>query len=151
MPLIVVDCTGGWGGDTVGFLSRENSMPVEKCVFSAQSGECAKDSRIPFYNLRAQLYWRLREALHPKSGLGLAIKRSSAVKAQLTAHRWKLKGGRILIESKEDIKDRLGASPDEADAIVEALGWKDKAELKRVLRTDRRPSSAPLDDPLHGF
>lgn len=149
--LIVVDCTGGWGGDTVGFLSRENSIPVEKCVFSAQSGERAMDSLIPFYNLRAQLYWRLREALHPKSGLGLAIKRSSAVKGQLTAHRWKLKNGRILIESKEDIKDRLGSSPDEADAIVEALGWKDKAELKRVLRTDRRVQSAPLDDPLRGF
>lgn len=149
--LIVVDCTGGWGGDTVGFLTRENSIAVEKCVFSAQSGEVARDSRIPFYNLRAQLYWRLREALHPKSGSGLAIKRSATVKAQLTAHRWKLKGGKILIESKEDIKNRLGSSPDEADAIVEALGWKDKAEIARVLKSEQRTGAAPLDDPLGGF
>ncbi|MCV0428032.1 MAG: hypothetical protein K5905_21460 [Roseibium sp.] len=149
--LIVVDCTGGWGGDTVGFLTRENNIPAEKCVFSSQSGEFAKDSRIPFYNLRAQLYWRLREALHPKSGMGLAIKRSATVKAQLTAHRWKMKGGKILIESKEEIKDRLGASPDESDAIVEALGWKDKAEFKQVLKTGQQIQTAPLNDPLAGF
>ncbi len=149
--MIVVDCTGGWGGDTVGFLSRENGISVEKCVFSAQSGEYAKDSRIAFYNLRAQLYWRLREALHPKSGQGLAIKRSASVKAQLTAHRWKLKNGKILIESKEEIKARLGASPDEADAIVEALGWKDKALVNTLVQTKGRNRAAPLDDPLAGF
>jgi hypothetical protein len=149
--MIVVDCTGGWGGDTVGFLKRENNIPAEKCVFSAQSGESAKDSRIPFYNLRAELYWRLREALHPKSGLGLAIRRSATVKAQLTAHRWKMRNGKILIESKEEIKERLGSSPDEADAIVEALGWKQKAELKKVLRTGVESRMAPLGDPLDGF
>lgn len=149
--LIVVDCTGGWGGDTVGFLQRENNIPVEKCVFSSHSGETAKDSRIPFYNLRAQLYWRLREALHPKSGLGLAIKRSASVKAQLTAHRWKMKGGKILIESKDDIRERLGNSPDEADAIVEALGWKEKANFRRVAKTRADGRMKPLDDPLGGF
>ncbi len=149
--MIVVDCTGGWGGDTVGFLKRENNIPAEKCVFSAQSGESAKDSRIPFYNLRAELYWRLREALHPKSGLGLAIRRSATVKAQLTAHRWKMRNGKILIESKEEIKERLGSSPDEADAIVEALGWKQKAELKKVLKTGAESRMAPLGDPLDGF
>ncbi|NKI61781.1 terminase [Labrenzia sp. PO1] len=149
--LIVVDCTGGWGGDTVGFLSRENNIPAEKCVFSAQSGESAKDSRIPFYNLRAQMYWRLREALHPKSGLGLAIRRSATVKAQLTAHRWKMRGGRILIESKEEIKDRTGSSPDEADAVVIALEWKDKAALKKVRAAQSTLQSVPLADPLGDF
>mgnify|MGYP000725359467 CR=1 FL=1 len=149
--LIVVDCTGGWGGDTVGFLGRENGIRAEKCVFSAQSGETAKDSRIPFYNLRAQLYWRFREALHPKSGLGLAIKRSPTLKAQLTAHRWKMQGGRILIESKEDIKARTGSSPDEADAAVMAIGWKDLAAFKSVMTAQSSGQSAPLADPLADF
>ncbi|MFN3247699.1 hypothetical protein [Roseibium album] len=149
--LMVIDATGGWGGDTIGFLERENEIHVEKCVFSAQSGETARDSKIPFYNFRAQLYWRLREALHPKSGLGLAIKRSAAIKAQLTAHRWKLKGGKILIESKEEIKERVGSSPDEADAIVMGLEWKDQAELKKVLTKQSRVESAPMADPLGDF
>lgn len=149
--LIVVDATGGWGGDTIGFLSRENEIPAHKCVFSAHSGETAKDSGIPFYNLRAQLYWRLREALHPKSGLGLAIKRSATVKAQLTAHRWKNRGGKILIESKEEIKERLGSSPDEADGIVMGLGWKDQAAYKKVLKAESHTQSAALEDPLGDF
>lgn len=146
--VIVVDATGGWGGDTIGFLSRENNIPVEKCVFSAQSGQVANDSKIPFYNLRAQLYWRFREALHPKSGLGLAIKRSQRLKAQLTAHRWKLQSGKILIESKEDIKERVGSSPDESDACVMGLEWKDQAAVQRINSTVELRHAAPLVDPL---
>lgn len=146
--LIVVDCTGGWGGDTVGFLSRENGVPVEKCVFSEHSGEAAADSRMPFYNLRAQLYWRFREALHPTSGAGIAIRRSSVVKAQLTAPRWMARGNKILIESKEDIRKRTGASPDEADAIVMAWGWRDRAMLKRAVKMQAKSRSAPMEDPL---
>ncbi|MEC9471333.1 MAG: hypothetical protein VYA18_16545, partial [Pseudomonadota bacterium] len=65
--------------------------------------------------------------------------------------RWKMRNGKILIESKEEIKERLGSSPDEADAIVEALGWKQKAELKKVLRTGAESRMAPLGDPLDGF
>lgn len=146
--LIVVDCTGGWGGDTVGFLQRENGVQVDKFVFSSASGELAKDSKIPFYNLRAQVYWRLREALHPKSGEGLAIKRSATVKAQLTAHRWKLQSGKILIESKEEIRERVGSSPDEADGIVMAHYKKDRAVMRRVLMKEEERQSAPMADPL---
>ncbi|MBO6858472.1 hypothetical protein [Roseibium sp.] len=149
--LIVVDCTGGWGGDTVGFLTRENEIQVEKCVFSIHSGAFAKDSRIPFYNLRAEMYWRFREALHPKSGENIAIKRSASIKAQLTAHRWKLQGKKILIESKDDIKERTGSSPDEADAMVMAWKWKDQATIKKVLKVQNIVQSAELDDPLADF
>lgn len=149
--LIVVDCTGGWGGDTVGFLSRENGIPVEKCVFSEGSGHTAKESRMPFFNKRAELYWRFREALHPKSGAGIAIKRSATVKAQLTAHRWTARGNRILIESKEDIRARTGSSPDEADAIVMAWGWRDKAITKKAAGAAQQAQALPMADPLAGW
>jgi hypothetical protein len=146
--LIVVDCTGGWGGDTVGFLSRENGIPVEKCLFSEASGHVAKDSKMPFFNRRAELYWRFREALHPKSGAGLAIRRSASVKAQLTAPRWTPRSNKILIEDKEDIKKRVGSSPDEADAIVMAWGWHEQAAMQRALTAQGQAQSVPMVDPL---
>ncbi|MEI2388087.1 hypothetical protein [Breoghania sp. JC706] len=146
--LVVVDCTGGWGGDTVGFLSRQNGIRVERCIFSAHSGERARNSQLPFFNLRAQLYWRFAEALHPKSGEGLALPRSPAVRAQLTAHRWIMRSGQILIESKEDIRKRVGSSPDEADAVVMAWNWRQMAALNAVRRAGRMRMAKPQRDPF---
>ncbi len=150
--LIVVDTTGGWGGDTVGFLSRQNGIPVEKCVFSAASGAAAKDSKIPYKNFRAEMYGRFAEALHPKSGAGIAIKRSATVKAQLTTHRWDpgalQRGGKYQVESKDEIKKRTGSSPDEADAIVMGWAWRGAAIVKRAMASQSSITSAPAEDPL---
>jgi hypothetical protein len=41
---------------------------------------------------------------------------------QLTIPRYKIKNGRIFIESKDDIKKRLGNSPDRGDAYM-LLDW----------------------------
>ncbi|MEJ8474605.1 LAGLIDADG family homing endonuclease [Roseibium algae] len=149
--LIAVDATGGWAGDTIGFLTREHSIPVEKCIFSAGSNRCAKGSGLKFFNKRAELYWTFMEALNPKSGDNVAIKRSSRVKAQLTAHRWKDRSGQILIEAKEDIKKRVGSSPDEADGIVIAWGFRELATFQRVTRAHSSLFSAPIADPLEDW
>lgn len=37
------------------------------------------------------------------------------------APRWKLNGGKIQIEEKEDIKKRIGRSPDRGDALIDAF------------------------------
>ncbi len=50
--------------------------------------------------------------------------------AQLTAHRYKVKGDRIQIEEKDEVKERVGSSPDEADAVV--IAWhRRRAAVKR--------------------
>ena len=41
--------------------------------------------------------------------------------AQLAAPIWRLRGQAILIESKDDVRKRLGASTDDADAVI--LAW----------------------------
>ena len=44
---------------------------------------------------------------------------SDTLLGDLTAPRWKMtSGGKVLIESKDDIRKRLGRSPDEGDAVV---------------------------------
>ncbi|MBL4837745.1 MAG: terminase family protein [Kordiimonadaceae bacterium] len=146
--LVAVDCTGGWGGDTVGFLSRQQNIPCVEVVFSKGSGAQALESKIPFINLRAEMYWRLREALHPKSGDGIALPPSQRLKAQLAAPRWKLRNQSIQIESKDDIKSRVGGSPDEADAVVIAWLKRDEGAFRRV--KDRRSftQQAALDEPF---
>ncbi|MDN3720145.1 hypothetical protein QW131_15410 [Roseibium salinum] len=151
--LIVVDCTGGWGGDTVGFLTREKQHPSgKKCVFSAQSGECAKDSRIPFYNLRAQLYWRLREALHPK-------KRAGSGDQALGERQGAADGPSLEDEGRQD-PDREQGRDQGTARLVPGRGGRDcrgigmegkKAELRKVVQATSRRRMAALADPLGDF
>jgi hypothetical protein len=80
-----------------------------------------KSKRLKMRNVRAGAYWSLREALDPSSGVEMALPNDPELLADLTSPRWSLSAGKILIESKEDIIDRIGRSPDAGDAV--ALGW----------------------------
>lgn len=86
-----------------------------KSTASDQSGE------LEFANLRAEAWWAMREALDPTQpgGSDVALPDSDTLLGDLTAPRWKMtSGGKVLIESKDDIRKRLGRSPDEGDAVV---------------------------------
>ena len=70
-------------------------------------------------NVRAEIHWRLREALDPETGDDIALPPGNDIVADLCAARYKvLAGGVIQIESKDDIKKRLGRSPDKGEAIM---------------------------------
>jgi len=77
--------------------------------------EESKKSR--YVNLRAQGYWELREIL-PNI---YTDKLSESFVDELSDLRYKLKGDKILIESKEEIMKRIGRSPDYVDATVYAF------------------------------
>lgn len=74
-----------------------------------------------FFNLRSELWWRMREALDPEQGKGLMLPPNSRLRADLCAPTWKPQGVKIKVESKDDIKDRIGRSPDYADAYCLGL------------------------------
>jgi hypothetical protein len=68
-------------------------------------------------NIRAHAYWSFREALDPEYSR-LMIPPNKALRREMLAAKWKLRSGRIQIEAKEEVKARLGRSPDNADALV---------------------------------
>lgn len=78
-----------------------------------------------FGNLRSQMWWQLREDLRTGK---IGIVNDSSLIADLITPTWSIKNGNITIESKEDIKKRLGRSPNKADAAV-YWNW---------VRTDRK-------------
>lgn len=86
-----------------------------------------------FVNLRAELWWGLRERFektwerieegvnHPAGEL-ISIPNDSKLIAQLTTPTWNQNtAGKILLESKADMAQRGIASPDYADALVLAF------------------------------
>ncbi|MEL6204114.1 MAG: terminase [Pseudomonadota bacterium] len=117
---LVIDLGGGWGGSAYDHL-KENESPIIGVNPAEGSLAKTRDGKLGFRNLRAEHWWKLREALDPQHGENLALPRDPALKADLTAPTWKLTASGIQIESKEDVRGRLGRSTDRADAVI--LAW----------------------------
>lgn len=77
--------------------------------------------RLSFVNLRSELWWKFREALDPAQNTGIALPNDSRLKADLCAPKWRLQGSKIRVESREEIVERIGRSPDFASAYCLAL------------------------------
>jgi phage terminase large subunit-like protein len=77
------------------------------------------DEKTRFKNKRAELFWNLRDALE-KGTVNLAD--DDELRADLSALRYVFtQDGKIQIESKDEVRTRLGRSPDRADALALAL------------------------------
>jgi len=102
----------GVGAGTVNAL-KELGLKVQ-----ALGGAKAPEKRggeEKFNNLRSQMYWQLREDLRNKV---IGLPKDEELFAELITPTWSTRNGRIIIESKEEIKKRLGFSPNRADAVV---------------------------------
>lgn len=138
---IGIDMTGGWGGSARDHLKTNNEITAIPIVFSAAGEGIDKDTQYGYVNLRAKMYWEFRTALDPDGGEDIALPPSDRLLAQLTASLWRPKSGRIQIESKEGIKERLGVSPDEADAVVMAWYIRNRA-VKQAMKLPK-PTRVP--------
>lgn len=109
---------------------REQDRPV--VAFNASKGTKRKDStgEFGFINCRADAWWRMRELLDPESLAEVALPPDDKMIGDLTTPTWKVTStAKIQIESKDDIKKRLGRSTDDGDAVIMAF-WE---QPKRVL------------------
>lgn len=116
-----IDMGGGWGGSAFEKI-KEAEISVFGFVPSGQSSGRTKDGRLGFRNLRAEATWRMREMLDPENDDKVALPPDAQLRADLACYRWKLvSGGIIQVEAKEDIRKRIGRSPDDGDAVIIAM------------------------------
>ena len=77
------------------------------------------DGSYEFKNLRSQMWWQFRTDC--KEGIISINLDDPELLADLTAPRYKIVNDRVIqVESKDDIKKRLGRSPDKGDSVVYA-------------------------------
>jgi len=84
----------------------------EKAMGKDQSG------RLSFFNQRSELWWMMRESLDPLNNYGIALPPDKKLLADLCAPTWEPRGFTIYVESREEIKKRIGRSPDRASALL---------------------------------
>ncbi len=101
---------------------REQGHAVE--AFNASAGTRRKDAsgEFGFVNTRSGAWWNLRELLDPSRDPELALPPDDELLGDVTAVHWRVvSGGKIQVESKDDIKKRIGRSTDRGDGVVMSL------------------------------
>lgn len=121
-------------GIGAGVVSRLREMEQPVRAFNAAGtakGVTDKTGEFKFLNQRAAAWWRLREMLDPSRGAVITLPDDEMLKADLTAPKWKvLSGGTIQIESKPDLRKRLGRSTDAGDVAVMAFWVSSESEVE---------------------
>jgi hypothetical protein len=77
-----------------------------------------RSKKYKLVNVRAAMYWRLREALDPETGDNLALPPDPELLGDLTAPRFEVRASGVIVEPKADVKERLGRSPDCGDSVA---------------------------------
>jgi hypothetical protein len=97
---------------------REAGLEVD--VVSINVAERAQDPT-RFINLRAELWWEVGRDLSKDMAWDLAAVDDGVI-SQLVAPKYSVaRGGRIQVEAKDDVRRRIGRSPDDADALLLAF------------------------------
>lgn len=115
--LVHLDATGvGFG-----FVSELRKLLPGVSIQPFVAAASAEDTK-QFVNRRAEAHWYLRDMLRRRE-IDLSQMEDpndKAVKEMLVV-RYKIQKGKVLVEPKDDIRKRLGRSPDDADAVILAL------------------------------
>ncbi len=106
---VFVDTTGGYGGEVVSRL-EDTGHVITPVVFSWK----ASDER--FQNIRAEMWFKMAAWVKE----GGALPPSTDLQSELCAPTYTNDNAsnRLKLESKDDIRGRLGMSPDLADALA---------------------------------
>lgn len=102
-----VDNTGGFGGGWIDQLSNLGFTPI-----GVHFAGKANDQR--YFNKRSEMFFLMAEWVKA----GGALPPEDDLVGELTTPQYFFRGDKLQIEEKEQIKERLGRSPDIADALA---------------------------------
>jgi len=114
-------------GIGAGVVDRvREQLPSSRVVAFNASEKTPRTDRsreLGFINKRAAAWWHLREMLDPNSDEEpVLLPPDDLLVGDLTSpHYWMTSTGKVQIESKDDVRRRLGRSTDSADAVMMAF------------------------------
>ncbi len=118
-PYINVDVVG------VGSSPYDSLKVMFRHVYPVNGAEGSsfrdRSKKLKMRNKRAEMWWRMRDALDPAHGDDVALPPDTELLADLCSAHYKVTASGVLIEEKEEIKARIGRSPDVGEAIIMAL------------------------------
>lgn len=120
---------------------REQNLNADPFHAGKKTARKDKTGQFGFYNVRAAAWWSLRQQLEPPEAM-LAIPPDDELIGDLTAlHYTYTSDGKIKVESKDDVKRRIGRSTDKGDAVMQAA-WTSAGSFFDVYGLMKCPSEA---------
>jgi hypothetical protein len=104
---VFIDDTGGWGASWIDNLRRLGHQPIGV-------GFASRPNDPRYENKRTEMYFEAIDWIRR----GGVLPESPELIAALSQTTYSFRGDRMLLEPKEQVKARLGYSPDDADAFV---------------------------------
>ena len=104
---VFIDDTGGWGASWIDNLRRIGHQPVGV-------GFAGRPNDPRYENKRTEMYFQAIEWIRA----GGALPDVPELIAALSQTTYSFRGDRLLLEPKDQVKARLGYSPDDADAFA---------------------------------
>jgi len=134
-----IDDTGGFGGSVIDSLQLSGQTPIGVHFAS-------KATNPRYFNKRSEM-WLEMAAWIRKGG---AIPKCNKLKKELTSVNYFIKNGKFMLESKDQIKKRLGFSPDIADALALTFAQVDMPASDKFgyLRNDNQQNFQSEYDPF---
>jgi hypothetical protein len=112
-------------GVGAGVYDRLREQGLRCQGFNAAGKTNRKDStgELGYFNARAAAWGNMRELLDPSAGSTVCLPDDDGLLGDLTAPKAAdvMSGGKLRVESKDDIRKRIGRSTDKADAVVQAF------------------------------
>ncbi len=130
-----VDTDELWSETNIDFEGREH--PTGARVVEAER----------FADLRSQMHWRMREDLRKET---VDLVHDVELFSDLTTPMFKTVNGVIKVESKEEIRKRLGRSPNKGDAVI-YWNWVRRRTPIRVIKASENVTTADRDYGLEKF
>jgi hypothetical protein len=129
---IFVDNTGGFGGSVVDSLALFPNLDVTPVHYSSK----AQDKR--YYNKRTEMWARMRDWIKR----GGCLPKDPRLAEEILMPKLIFHGGVFRLEEKEQIKSRIGRSPDKADALAQTFA---DVEQPSFFADFSNPSNKPFD------
>jgi len=131
-------------GIGAGVYDRLNEQGFYVIPFNASERTELMDrsGELGFVNRRSAGWWILRELLQNDE---IMLPPDDLLIGDLTAPKWRvMSGGRIQIESKDDIKKRIGRSTDDGDAVMMAFCPDEPTEAEYMISYDEPVNISPV-------
>jgi hypothetical protein len=121
---VVIETDGGLGAAVYDMLRQDNIPDLKPVTVGGKSFFRDRSGELSFADVRAAMWWNMRELLDPINGDGIMLPPDDRLTLDLTAPDYQvLRNGVIRVESKDSIRKKIGRSTDFGDAVCLAF-WK---------------------------
>lgn len=132
---VFVDNTGGFGSSVVDSLAMFPNIDITPIHYNSK----AQDSR--YYNKRTEMWVRMRDWIRK----GGCLPRDPVLADEICMPKLIFHNGVFRLEEKEQIKQRLGRSPDKADAFAQTFADVEQPSFYAEYEERKADFKDPLD------